>query len=213
MLVQEVIDLAKSTELSTFAFKNDNTTILSYMNLGIIELYKRFALDTEEYIVNLITGQTVYDLPADYMYLVAAYEEVPLNADEYVVPIPINEENNPYSVNTINTRQVQIPLTITGSYISLIYVKEPALLTSNDLETDLDTLVNLPNTLITPLLTYMGDRAASSIPNANAMPNQPTTTNAYTRFERACEKVRELGVGITPDDMSMGNRIHDRGFV
>jgi hypothetical protein len=35
----------------------------------------------------------------------------------------------------------------------------------------------------------------------------------WSRFEKACEKLKELGVGVTPDDMSMSDRIRMRGFV
>ena len=49
MTVQQIIDMAKAGELKNLVLDTD--TILAALNLGIIELYKRFPLRVEEAIV------------------------------------------------------------------------------------------------------------------------------------------------------------------
>ena len=44
-------------------------------------------------------------------------------------------------------------------------------------------------------------------------PGQSEDDLYYMKFEQACNKVRELGVGIAPDDVSMNSRLSNRGFI
>lgn len=205
MTLQELIDTAKYSELNTLAVKNNTDAIITFVNLGIVELYKRFALKTEEHIITLQDGVTVYTMPEDFMYIIAAYEEVPDGATYNSVSVPINEENNPFSLNTISYDQVQIPLTVAGGYISIIYVPKPTKMTNLDLAVELP----IPGQLVTPLLDFIAYRGHAGITN-----NMQEEGNVnYLRFERNCEKAKDLGVGIAPDDVSMVGRIDTRGFV
>ena len=40
-------------------------------------------------------------MPADFMWIVAAYGEVPITSTDSVNALPINEEDNPLSINTV----------------------------------------------------------------------------------------------------------------
>ena len=217
MTVQQVIDLVKRTELKNAAsIKDDLDAVLSYINLALIEIYKRFPLQTEEVIITLgqdgdinhpytMISDTIYQLPANCMYIVSAYEEVP---DAYyeegiVKEIPINEEDNIYSVNTVSWNKIQIPGTITGQYISLIYAAIPPYYT----ESDLNASIPLPIQMLDVMLAYIGWKGYSSID-----PSRPENVAYYQKFETACNIAREYGVQ-TADDMFMNKRVYDRGFV
>ena len=217
MTATEVITLAKAGELSQLspAIKNDSDVLVGYINLGLIELYKRFPLRTDEAIITLMDGKTIYKLDGTdtdvsmgdpYMYLIGAYEDGTDN--DYTasaLSLPINEEDNIYSINTISYNSVQIPLVTTGAYISLIYVPKPTKVTTNTLDIEVD----LPEQMIEPLLHYMGYRAHGAMDG-----NIQTESNThYMRFEASCNKLRELGVGITPDDVEMRSRLSMKGFV
>lgn len=205
MKLQEVIDIAKNSELNTLAVRSNDTAIVGFINLGLIELYSIFALRTEEYVIALQNGVTVYDLPQDFMYLTAAYGEVPAGSSEESAALPINEENNPFSVNTINFSQVQIPLSSLGEYVSIMYVPKPTKLSVNDLTVE----VPIPDQLVQPLLAFIGYKGHGAIRSDG----QGEADVYYLRFKRTCDEIKKLGTGITPDDYSMVGRVSDRGFV
>ena len=204
MTLQSIIDLAQNTELKQLSLKNDIDTVISYINLGILELYKRFPIETKEEMITLVEGVDIYTMPDDYMYIVAAYDEVPEASSTYVHSLPINEEDNILSVNTVTYNKVQVPLTTEGAYISIIYVAYPPMYSN----ADLDTEVAVPRAMLEPLLAYIGYKAKSSLDN---MP-QSENNVFYRQWEMACDKVDRLGV-FSRDDMGMTERVTDRGFI
>lgn len=204
MTIRNVIDLAKTSELNGIVVGNDDSIVLGFINLGMLELYKRFSLKNEEYILNLVDGVDIYTMPSDFMWLVAAYGEVDIRSTETVNQLPINEEDNPLSVNTVSWNKVQVPVPITGSYISIIYVASPPVYTLDNLNDSID----LPPQMVEALLAYIGYKGNSTIDSG-----VQTEDNVwYIRFDSSCAKLREYGA-ITSDDMYMNKRLSTRGFV
>lgn len=214
MTVQNAIDLAASTKLKNIAVAKDTAAVLGYLNLGITELYKRFPLRVDEAIVTLKDNKTEYkvdgtdadvSMPADsqFMWLVSAYQEVEdTETTEFdTVLMPVNEEDNPMSLQTVAWNTVQIPLSITGAYVSLIYVAAPIYYTMGDLTEQLP----LPPQMIEPLLEYIAYQAKSSIGTIQ------DTALAYQEFEASCSRVEMRGM-ITSDDLEMLGR-NLKGFV
>lgn len=218
MTVNEVITLARAGELLQLspAIKNDDNVMVGFINLGLIELYKRFQLRTGEALVTLRTGKTIYKLDGTdtdvsmdepYFYLIAAYGDRDLNDYNNSMDdvLPINSEDDVFSVNTTSYDAVQIPLITDGAMVSLIYSAKPAKMVSTSLTDE----VPVPDQFIEALLHYIGYRAHGSMDG-----NIQTESNThYMRFEKACDKLRELGVGIAPDDIDMNERLSMRGFV
>jgi len=209
MTVNKVIDLAVKGELKKLAVKDDIDSVISFINLGMIELYKRFPLDTEEVIIELgrattgsdpyeMISNTIYKLPGDMMYISAAYEE---DGSE----IPINKEDNPLSIMTISWNKIQVPVATEGAFISIIYVKEPTLLenTTEGLASDIE----LPVQLVEALLHYIGYRGHGSI-DGNI---QAENNTHYQRFEASVQRAKTLGVITT--DGPLSRDIHDKGWV
>lgn len=202
MTVRQIIDLAKSSELNGTVLANKDDVILGFMNLGVLELHKRFQLKLEEYIIELVDGQDVYTMPSNYMWIVAAYGEVDIRSTETVNVLPVNEEDNPLSINTIGWNKLQVPVSIEGAYVSIIYVASPTVYELTD-ET-----VDLPPQMIEALLAYIGYRANAAIDSGV----QTEDSVWYQRFEHMCDKLREYGM-VNSDDMFMNKRITTRGFV
>ena len=203
MTIQQVIDIAKYGELSQLSVKDDITGVLTYLNLGMLELYKRFPLKIEEHIITLVEGQSIYDMPENYMWIVAAYEEAPDDTDIYVQPIPINKEDDEKSVNTIGWAQVQVPLVTTGSFISIIYVAAPSIYT----DLDLAEQIAIPPQMLEPLLHYIAFKAHGTMDNGAAEDNVH-----YQRFEMSCDRILAKGM-FNQDDLYMTDRVNDRGFA
>lgn len=203
MTVRNVIDLAKAGELNNVAVGNNTDAVLGYINLGLIELYKRFPLNVQEYLLTL-DGSEIYTMPADYMWIVAAYDEVPADSLVNTIQIPINEENNPLSLNTVSWNQIQVPVDTAGATISIIYTAAPTMLTT----ADLDMAMPIPIQMLEALLHYIGYRAHGSV-DGNI---QGENNTHYQRFELSCRKIEEMGM-FTSDDVAMPDRIFMKGFV
>ena len=204
MTIRQIIDLAKVSELNGLAIGNNDESVLGFINLGVLELYKRFSLRIEEYIIELVDGVDLYTMPANYMWLIAAYGEVDMRSTDTVNELPINEEDNPLSVNTVGWNKIQVPISVTGGYISIIYVASPTVYGLADLGVEVD----LPPQMIEPLLAYIGYRA-----NATIDSGVQSEDNAwYIRFDNSCNRIRQESM-INSDDMFMNGRISKRGFV
>lgn len=216
MTVQQIIDLAKTGELKNNSVKEDTAAILGYVNLGLLELYKRFLLNTEEVIITMgkdgtdldpyiKISDTIYQMPSNFLYLVAAYDEVPKNSLSRVAPIQINNESNVLGVNMISWNKIQIPFFVEDAHISLIYAPCPKYFTMSDLNEELP----MPIQLVESLLAYIGYRAFASIsPN----PQADNGNVYYARFEASCEIVKQFGI-YTAEDMDMKNKFTARGFA
>lgn len=205
MKIQDIIDLAKYSEASGTAIKDNTDVLILFLNAGMTELYKRFPILTNEHIVTLVEGTTTYSLPTDFMYAMSAYEEVDINGTMTVSEVAINDESNDRSIFFPNHKEVQIPASENGAFISIIYVAKPPYYTNADLTNEID----LPDTLVDCLLHYIGYKAHLGIRSDG----QSETNAHYLRFERSCDKARELGVSHPIDSLHTSNRLFDRGFA
>lgn len=215
MTIQEAIDFAKRGKLKNSNIVNDDAAILVALNLGIVELYKRFPLQVDEAIISLRDAKTEYKLDgtdadvsmpsnSQFMWAVAAYQEVEDAIDETKITtkqIPINEEENPLSIQTVAWNAVQVPVVNAGAYISIIYVAVPKLITADNLNATLP----LPPQMLEPLMEYMCYQANSTLDA------EIDTDKYYQRFEASCSKVELRGM-ITSDDLDMLGR-DLKGFV
>ena len=204
MTVQQIINLAKNGELKQLAVKDDVDAVLGYLNLGLIELYKRFPLKVEEAIIELRDDTVIYDLPKDCMWLITAYGEVSENDSNAINILNINTEDDMFSINTISWDKIQVPSSVLGDYISIIYAASPPFLTEDNLEDDL----GVPPQLLEALTEYIAFKGHAS-QNGDA---QAENNVHYQRFEASCVRVKKQGM-ITPDDVVMPNRIEIKGFI
>lgn len=201
MNAQEVITMAANSELSNINIKDDVPTVIGYMNLGIIELYKRFALSTKEHVITLLDGVEIYDMPTDFMWAIEAYGEADVNSVIKVNKISINDEDDELGINTINWRQVQVPIATTGSFISIIYAASPVLVT----ELTINDPLPLPIQMIEPLLNYIGYKG--NTPTDSVEENNMY----YRRFELSCKRIEDKGM-FTADSLNT-TKFKDRGFA
>lgn len=213
MTVGEVIDMAKFGELRNLvAGPDEDRAIVSYLNLGLIELYKRFPLSVKEHLVELSADQEIYTLPSDCMWVISAYGEVPADMrNVYTNELDINNEDNPLSINTVGWNQIQVPLSVDSAYVSLIYAAGPdssQKITYDALESYKQSNIAIPLQLIEPLLHYVGYRAHGAM-DGNV---QAESNTHYMRFDASCKKVKVEGM-ITRDNLDMDYRISDRGYI
>lgn len=206
MIVQDIIDLSKYGELSGLAIKEDSSAIVAFINMGIMELYKRFPIEIKETVVDLQEATVFYDLPSDFMYPLEAYGEISSEYEEIEAPqIAINDVDDPLSIFFPSHNKVQIPSSKLGEHVSIVYVAKPERVTSDNLEVELP----IPDTLVEALLFYIGFRAHTGIRS-----DQQSQNNFHwIRFDQSCKKARELGIAYPLDSWSTSERIGNRGFV
>lgn len=220
MKLSLIIEQARNGELAGLS-KVDKTDekIVGYINLALIALYNRFQLATEEAIITLRPdiAKTIYKLDGtdadvkvagvamsadSFMAIVAAYNE---DGSE----ISVNDTTDPYSIHTVAYNQVQVPLVDNNAYVSIIYRKNPTLVTFVDVGqgTAQEANVDMPIQLLEPMLHYIGYRAHGSVDGSI----QAETNTHYTRFVAACNQAEVMGI-ITADDV-VNNSIYSKGFV
>ena len=204
MKISEVISLARTSCLQGLSLGENDETVVGYINLAMIELYKRFPLKIEEYVLELQTGVSIYTMPSNFMWISEVYGEVDKASESNVNRLPVNQEDNPLSVNTISWNKIQVPLSEDGAYISIMYVATPEVYTVNMLDEDID----LPPQMLEPLLAYVAYLANSTID----VGTQTEDSLYYIRFENSCNKIEQRSM-LNSDDMYMTDRVKDRGFV
>lgn len=211
MKIGDAISMAQSAELkSTLSVKKDSRDILEFVNLGLIELHKRFPLKTGEWLIELQDNIIDYTVPADknFMYISAAYQELKESDNGIDNRIGINDDDDPMAVNMVAWNVIQIPVTITGAYISIIYVQAPDYIEWMPDGSHLEKELELPPQLLEALLHYVGYRAHASVTAEIKTENNTW----YQRFEASCNKARQLGL-ITRESLKSHHKFNDRGFV
>lgn len=205
MLVSDVISLAKSSELNQLAVKEDNAAILGFINLGMLELYKRFPLKQEEAIVTMRDGKSDY-------YLNGTDPDVEMNTfenfllvsecwDESGKLLTLNDENDPLAIMTPSYNSIEVPNVANGEKLSVIYR------TSVDFATALNDDLLLPPQLLEALLYYIGFKGHSAI----TVDMKGESNSHYIRFEQSCNRVIQQGL-IMPDDLE-SYMFENRGFI
>ncbi len=211
MNLTTIIRQARSGELKSLSAKDKtDEVIIDFINLALVALYSRFRLVTGEAIISVRVGDTIYDLTdtddttlsdGPVMQILEAFDE---NGS-----IPINDDNDPYSIYTVGVNKVQVPVTADDAYISLIYRAEPAEVLYTDTGTTGvadNVVIALPSVLLEPLLHYIGYRAHGSV-NGEI---QAENNTHLMRFEASCKRITALA--LLPVDQYNRN-VSKKGFL
>jgi len=194
MTIQQVIDDVKYSELKQLAVKTDDKAIISFINLGLIELYKRFPLKAVEVIIELNEYDTIYTLPEDCISIIGILGE---DGKYYNV----NDESYNLTIMTPSYNTIQVPEPREGMAIGVKYSALPVPVVEKT-----DTLP-LNKSFLSALYSYIGYKGHTTV-NSNVKGENNTH---YMRFESACAQVEKLGI-ITSEDV-VTSKLEDRGFV
>jgi len=205
MLVSQVISLAKSSELRQLSVKDNEEAVIGFINLGMLELHKRFTLKAEEAIITLQTGKTTYTLdgtdtdvsinnPANFLVVIECY-------DEQGELVSVNDEKDPLGIMTPTYNTVEVPNVAQDEKLSIIYRGSIPFVNYTT-----DSLA-LPPQLLEALLHYIGYRGNSTISSDIKAENN----THYIRFDQSCKRVVDQGL-LLPDDME-SYKFDQRGFV
>lgn len=208
MLVSDITFMARATELKQVVVKDDPALVLSYYNMGVLELHKRFNMIQQQAVITMV--DEVYEYKLDNL---DPNVQLNLNGNQFLMvddaynydgcQLPINDETEEFSIATPAFNVVEIPdiaLTPTQN-INLIYRAAPSFVTE---ETG---LVPLPPQFYEALLHYMGYRGHSSI----KLDKQGENNTRYQKFVNSCNQIKADGL-YTGDSMK-SHKFLSRGFV
>lgn len=216
MRLKRIIANARNRELKNLSPKDKtDEVIVNYINIALVELYSIFQLRTDELVLNLKTGKTVYKLDGtdpdvykegvlyrsnDFMTVVNAYDE---NGE-----ISINNNNDSLSVFTVAYNKIQVPYATTGEHIALVYRTAPTevVFVDDGSGNAVDAEVELPIHMMEALLSHIGYSAYSSIDTMQEV----ETDKHMKRFDRACQRLESYG--LVPQD-ALDLNIDRKGFM
>lgn len=210
MKISTIIKQARRGELSGLSDKTKtDEAIVDYTNRALTTIYNRFQLRNEEAIITLVDGKTIYRLDgsdAD-VSMTAVNEFISITkAFDEAGEIPINDDSDDRSIYTVGYNAVQVPLTATGSYISVVYRAGATEIEYSALEEEGFDNVPLPNSLMEALLNYVAYVAHKSYDD----PTQANSISYLKLFNESCREAENFG--LVPAD-TYSRDISVKGFV
>ena len=170
--------------------------LVSGINLGVLELYKKFSIKVDTEVILVEDGVFEYSLPEDCLKVLKVFnandEELPLN-NEYA-------DNSAYIIgfNTIKIKSTNI-----GSQFTVEYRATP---TKLDLTDEGTGVIELPQVFIEALLNYVAYRGFAAI-NMNSA----EAVNYYAKFLASCAMIDNYGLWDT--DSVDNTKLQDAGWL
>lgn len=198
--------------------------ILANINLGLVELHKRFPILLKQVNIQLYEHISTYVLDKKYAQSntssTVTYKYImdssyfPFNndviritrvANEDCCYYPLNTESDPLSLFTPAYNTVQIPYPIKENAIAVEYQAYPARIPLNT--TDIENYeVEFPEFLLEPLLTFINYKMFT-----NVGMDKPEAPNYMQKFELECRRISDLGVFNLDHDLNL--KLECRGWV
>lgn len=206
MLVSEAITLLSASELKQLAVRTDETAVIGFINLGILELYKRFLLWESEAVITQADGISLYTLDGTDVNVTIDLSDKQLvkilkvwNEDDE--KYTLNNEKDPDSLKTPKYNQIYVNTIVPAYTMKVDFQAAPLFLTVNT------QAIPLPPQLFDPLFAYVGYKGQLSV-KAGVKDENNTY---YQRFQASCDQVKLDGLFIQNDLES--TKFDDRGFV
>ena len=197
--------------------------VIPHINLGLIELYKRFPILLRTVIIQQNEAINRYHLEYRYAqtnttstepvkYIMDTTYE-PFRDDVLKIERVFNEDgqelylNDPkaiWSVYTVGHKTIQIPYPDRENILEIEYRASPELIS---LEPDLEKEIYLSYTFLEPLLFYMAARIYTALDTDNNQSGQLY----YQKFEQSCKKIESLGLVNT--DNTSNYRLEENSWV
>lgn len=204
MLVSEAIDIIVGAELKQLAVKDDKPAIINYINLGILELYKRFDIYTEEAIITLVNGTTSYTLNGldDNVSMGNDHEFMTITScvDQDGEPVTINDTNDLFGVETVNYNKLKFKSSNISTTVIAEYRAAPSFVLHEKAN------IPLPPQMFEALFHYVGYRGHGAVKGDIKSENN----THYMRFNQSCKRISIEGL-VNKEELS-SNSFTLRGF-
>ncbi|TFZ81478.1 hypothetical protein [Candidatus Macondimonas diazotrophica] len=207
MNVSEAIELLKNAELNQLHVKDDKNAVLGFINLGILEIHKRFRLLGGEALVTLRSGKKEYVLDGEDIDVaidldghdILDIEDIIEEADGEEQLTHLMDSKEGIQVSQYNRIKVDSPEE--GKSLLVTYRAAPSFLVHEKQQ------IPLPPQFIEALFHYVGYRGHGAISGELNKENN----SHYQRFDRSCHNIKSNGLynanSLSSDKFTM------RGFV
>ena len=206
MRADEAIELLQNSELKQVSVKDDTNAMLGFINLAILEIYKRFDLWNAEAVITQVDGTDTYtlvesdtnvtiDLSDNKFLHILSIKDA--NGDEYSVESKTDE----FKITMPKYDQIKVHTVVPGSSMYIVYKAAPLFITADTEE------IQLPYQFIEPMMLYAGYKGQASIKSGVKEENN----TQYMRFEASCNRIELEGL-FNQDDLQ-STKFEQRGFV
>ena len=238
VILKDLFHLLATGEFANIALSRTNTggldekeyeKVIGHINLGILEIYKRFKLLENEFFLHADPSVTTYYLREANSALLnnittTEYIEIPDNVEGFLNIVEITsifdsegEElrmNNRFEIPTIQQLSSDI-LKITqleaAGIFSVVYQSYPDKIVIED---DFDPsayVVYIPETIIEPLMYYVASRVYKPMGSNDSTANADKSDSYQQQYELSCMKLDLFGLPIQEDDKE--NTFESQGWT
>ena len=211
MLLSDLFKYLSNGELSQFSMGTDNSgkiaekdyeKVIAHINLGLTNLHTRLPLKQAQVIIRLSENKNVYPLPVnDVLKIEEVYSEA---GTAFALNDPANED----SLYTPAYNVLQVPNPTNGTQIAVLYRANHKPLPMKKGIDPMSIEVDIPDTLIEALMTYVVSRVMQSRGTAESI----SEANAYTqRYELLVQQLQMAGALSV--DRPTNTRMRDNGWV
>lgn len=206
MLVSEAITLLVAGELKQLGIKTEEATVLGFINLGILEIYKRFLLWEAKATVTQVADVDIYNLVdgADNVIIDLSDHELLVIEriyDSEDLRYIVNNEKSEYTIYTPRFNQILVNDIEVDEVLEVFYRAAPIFLTATT------QTIPLPQQFLEALFLYVGYKGQMSV---KAGIKDENNTH-FMRFEASCNRIKMEGLEVQPDLES--TKFEQRGFV
>lgn len=200
MRISEILQILRETELKQIIIGEDDSKILSLLNLALIDVYGKFNILQEEQLIKVTEGKMRYRLQDNSQRVLQVYRH-----DERSEPfeLPLNDINSDNSVFTPQPYILYVPKPKEGTTLSVMQSVTPPFITKANMST-VDFVI--PPQLLEPIVNYCGYRAYISM-NGD---DQTESSSHYRRYLRSMKDVQVRG--LVQYAITTNSKAVNRGF-
>ena len=207
MNVSEAIELLKETELKQLKIKDDKPAVLGFINMGVLELHKRFVLWQAEAVITTVIGTSEYlldGLDANVSIDLTLHNLLKIDEAFNSLGEEISVEDESAEDGIVSPRHgviktVTPPIVVEN--ITLTYRASPKFMLHEKAE------IPLAPQFLDALFCYVGYRGHGGVKTDIKSENN----THYMRFINSCKQIKTDGL-YTPDSLN-STEFEDRGFV
>lgn len=216
MLLSELVEYLTYGELSNLYVSGteekgirhkDLPKIISNINLGMIDLHKRFPVlykqvniqmheHISDYVLDSYYAETNTESGAAYKYIKDSVNNPFSNDVIRIINVvneddckyPLNTQNNPYSLFTPSYNIVQVPYPLDENIIAVEYQAYPAKIPTNTTDTE-NFYIEFPEVMLEALIAFVNYKIYTGTGN-----DKPEAIGYYQKYEAECLRLASLGI-------------------
>ena len=231
VLLKDIFDLLATGELSNIKLnkmasgeigEEDYPAIVGHINLGLMELYKRFNLRQAYLNLHILPGTDTYYLRPSKVSLVEnmddrTYIERGAGCDDDFAVLKVvqvynadgvlqklNDMRAALRIISVTQDTLHIAPIESAEVLTLMYQTSPVKIVIEDDFDPEETFIDIPQAIIEPLLYYVASRVFQPIGANSSTPDADKSAVYMNQYEMACAKIGQYGLDTQINDARQG---------